>query len=137
MVLAAGSDHGWPDHEGPCNDALDDGCVDPVAWYGRQPDDPYLLDDPERLPAGTRAVWVGPYLDPVEDDPYQGALDDHLLFGDLHTGFVRILHVGEDGGILSDRPLGHLNHGHAWDRGPGGFLPVSYTHLTLPTKRIV
>ena len=42
----------------------------------------------------------------------------------LHTGFVRILHVGEDGGILSDRPLGHLNHGHAWDRGPGGFLHV-------------
>lgn len=124
VVLAAGADHGWPDHEGPCNDALDDGCIDPVAWYGRQADDPYLLDDPERLSAGTRAVWVGPYLDPVDDDPYQGALDDHLLFGDLHTGFVRILLVGDDGAILSDRPLGHLNHGHAWDRGPGGYLHV-------------
>ena len=26
---------------------------------------------------------------------------------------------------------------HTWDNQPEGYWPVSYTHLTLPTKRIV
>ncbi len=124
LVKAPASDYGWPDHEGPCDAELDDGCIDPVAYYGRSSSDPYLVDDPDHLSAGTRAVWVGAYVEPVEDDPYQGAFDDRLIFGDLHTGFVRTLHVGEDGEILADEPLAHLNHGHSWNRGADGHLYV-------------
>lgn len=124
LVAAPGGDFGWPVHEGPCDDTVDDDCIDPVAYYGRSSSDPYLVDDPDHLSAGTRAVWVGAYVDPVEDDPYRGALDDHVIFGDLHTGFVRTLHVDERGQILADEPLAHLNHGHAWGRGPGGWLHV-------------
>ncbi len=123
---------GWPNHEGPCDPPGDD-CVEPVTYYGRSGSDPYLVDDPDHLSAGTRSVWVGPYLDPVEGDPYDGRLDDHLLFGDLHTGFVRMLHLASDGSVLGDRPVAHLNHGHAWDRGPGGYLHVMTFGTLLST----
>jgi glucose/arabinose dehydrogenase len=123
VVLAPGDDFGWPESEGPCEEGAAS-CVEPVTYYGRGSSDPYVQDDPEAFPAGTRAVWVGPYLDPVDDDPYGGVLDDHLLFGDLHTGFVRMLHIGEGREVLADFPVAHLAHGMAWDRGPGGYLYV-------------
>jgi len=123
VALEPGVSFGWPDHEGPCGDGAAP-CTEPVTYYGRSESHPYLQDDPEHFPAGTRSVWVGPYLDPVEGDPYEGKLDDHLLFGDLHTGFVRMLHIGEGREILEDRPVAHLAHGMAWDRGPGGYLYV-------------
>ena len=35
-----------------------------------------------------------------------------------------MLHIGEGREILEDRPVAHLAHGMAWDRGPGGYLYV-------------
>lgn len=124
VALEPGTNFGWPDHEGPCGEDVGDGCTEPVTYYGRGETDPYVAADPDHFPAGTRAVWVGPFLDPVEGDPYEGELDDHLLFGDLHTGFVRMLHIGEGREVLADFPVAHLAHGMAWDRGPGGYLYV-------------
>ncbi len=132
VALAPGDNFGWPGSEGPCVAGADP-CIEPVTYYGRGESDPYVQDDPEHFPAGTRAVWVGPYLDPVDEDPYGGVLDDHLLFGDLHTGFVRMLHVGEGPEILADFPVAHLAHGMAWDRDADGYLYVMTFGTLLST----
>lgn len=116
-----GTNFGWPLSEGPCQEGCD-GLTDPVAWWDRSDAHPYVLDDEDVEPAVARTSWVGLMVEPRDNDPYQGRLDNTLLYGDLCLGYVRGLVVDAQGQVQDDVHLGHKPNLSGWDVGPDGYL---------------
>lgn len=121
VVSKPGMNFGWADVEGPCvpqseadgaggsGSARCDEFQDPTTYFTHDSDDAFVLADPEATAALHRVVWVSStYQGGGEVDPYVGALDDKLLFGDSCTGFARMLEVDQDGAAVTDSPIGHL-----------------------------
>lgn len=119
VVTGPGQNFAWPDSEGPCAECLD--VVDPVAIWGRNFDHPYILDDEETLPVGSRVVWVGTEYRAVHGDRYFGQLTGKTLFGEFCTGFVRAARYSA-GVLVDDVALGHVESATSWREGPDGFL---------------
>jgi hypothetical protein len=124
LVERAGQNFGWATYEGPCLDDCD-GFENPVAWYDRSLEHPYVFDDPLTEPATKRAIWVGEIAH-IESAPerYCGVLDQVLPFGDFFTGWVRGIGLGTDGSGRADFPLGHLPTVTSWREGPDGYAYV-------------
>lgn len=120
VATEAGQNFGWGIHEGPCVDDCD-GFVDPVAYYGREADHPYIADDPETEAATKRAIWMGEIYQSPGTDRYCGLMDDMVVFGDLFTGWVRGLRVDQDGAVTFDESIGHLTNVTQWRVGTDGF----------------
>lgn len=120
LVTQVGQNFGWPVFEGACSGACSS-FVDPVASYGRDSDDPYVLEDPLTAPATKRAIWVGEIYSSAQTDRYCGLMDDVVPFGDLFTGWVRGLRVSRSGAVQLDIAMGHLGNVTAWRVGPDGF----------------
>lgn len=132
-ITKPGVNLGWPNHEGPCDASLNDGCTDPITSWGRSLSHPYPAEDPDAIPAGTRVVWVGPHIEPMENDPYGGRLDGITFFGDFVVGWIRGLRVDAGGAITLDQHLGHLNHAGAWARAPSGVVyAMTFGPLKVP-----
>ncbi len=120
LITEPGQNFGWPAHEGPCT-ADCDGLVDPVLHWTRGSGHPYVQGDPEAVPTSSRIGWVGPEVRPHADDPYAGALDGSLLYGEVCVGFLRMLRLADDGSF-ADEALGHLANVIDMDQGPDGFV---------------
>ncbi len=122
LIDAPGQNFGWNLHEGPCDERLGDDCRDPITHWDRTFEHPYPADDPDAIAAGTRVVWVGPHIEPMLGDPYQGKLDGLTFFGDFIVGWIRVLGVSTAGTITFDQHVGHLPHAGVWVRGPSGHV---------------
>jgi glucose/arabinose dehydrogenase len=120
-----GLNFGWPDSEGPCETDCDDE-ADPILWWDREPDHAYVLDDPETAPTDRRAVWVGlAYESTSDDDPYDGNLDDKVIYGDFCAGWVRAAAYDDEQGVTFDASIGHLEGVASWATGPDGYAYVT------------
>jgi glucose/arabinose dehydrogenase len=119
-----GMNFGWPGSEGPCQDDCDDE-VDPILWWNREPDHPYVFDDSETAPTSRRAVWVGLAYDVSSDDRYEGHLDDKVIYGDFCTGWVRAASYSSQQGVTFDAAIGHLEGVTSWATSPDGYAYVT------------
>ena len=120
LVTEPGTNYGWPDHEGPCASDCE-GVVDPVSFWDREPDHPYVLDDPETSPTTRRAAWVGVSYDPGEMDRYEGKWDGQVLFGDFCTGWIRAANADGSGALTQDFSVGNLVGIVSAAVGPDGY----------------
>lgn len=124
LVTEPGQNFGWPDHEGPCRMRCD-GVVDAVVAYDRNPNHPYIREDPLTEPVPFRSVWVGVIYTPSAVDRYRGWLTGRLLFGDASQGWVRVLGVDAAEEVIEDRSIGHLVMPTAWAQGPDDWIYVT------------
>jgi glucose/arabinose dehydrogenase len=108
LVTEPGQDFGWPDHEGPCV-ADCEGVEDPSIHWVHGSGHPFIRADDEAEATSQRVAWVGPEVRPADADPYGGALDGALIFGDSCVGFLRAARIQDDGAIC-DEPIGHLSN---------------------------
>lgn len=127
---------GWPAIEGPCDGPCEDGHLPPLVAWSREADDPLVREDPEAAPTARRVAWVGTTYAPDGNDRYEGALTGRLLYGDFCVGFVRALELGDDGALVSDAFVGHLQAITGMAQAGDGYLYVSsygncYTHPTV------
>jgi glucose/arabinose dehydrogenase len=125
-LIVPGGYHGWPDDEGPCTGDCS-GRVDPVVSWEQEDDAPYVLDDVDAAPTTRRVGWIGGYYDAERAgaDPYDGELDDRLLFGDMCSGFLRLLEVDGEGAIVHDVHAGHLRYMTGVAQAPDGHFYVT------------
>lgn len=123
LISAPGQNLGWPQAEGAC-EAGCRGLVDPLLFYGREPDASYALEDDETFATAARAIWVaGPFTsDGEQGDPYDCNLRGLMLFGDFFTGWVRAAAVDADGALSIDQPLGNLRFASAFAQDERGTL---------------
>lgn len=122
LVTAAGQSFGWPISEGPCDGAACDGQRDPITHWTRSLEHPYVQDDPDPNPESHRTIWVGPAEPEGQSDPYSGAFDGCVLFGEFYLGFVRRACADANGSLVVDEHVGHLPFVISTRRGPGGYL---------------
>ncbi len=125
-LMVPGGYHGWPDYEGPCTKSCGE-LVDPVtSWTGAE-DDAYTLDDVDAASTTRRVAWVGGVYDSrrSEADPYDGKLEDRVLFGDMCLGFLRLLDVDARGETVHDVHVGHLGQMTGADQAPDGYFYVT------------
>ncbi len=121
VVDTAGRNFGWADAEGPCVPISKDSegeetggsprCdefKDPTTYFTHESGDRFVKQDPDATSALHRVVWVSSTYVGGERDPYDGAMDDRLLFGDSCTGFARTLEVDAAGTAVSDEAAGHF-----------------------------
>ncbi len=122
-----GTNFGWALHEGQCNAQATAcaGLTDPVVQWPHEGGFDYLDQDALVTTSVSRAAWVGVEHVAVGQDPYDGRLEGHMLFGDFCLGFVRGLALGDTGAVVSDVALGHLAHASAWAQGTDGYLYAS------------
>lgn len=123
MVQAPAANFGWPIAEGPCTMGCN-GLTDPLTSWDRSLDHPYVLDDSEANPIPGRVANVGVEYVGSDGDPYGGRLHHHVLFSDFCVGWIRALHVDDEGQLLTDEYVGHLNHASSWRQGDDGYLYV-------------
>lgn len=121
LVVRPGQNFGWPVHEGPCTEDCA-GYDQPLTSYGRLPDEPYVIDDPDAVSGRSRSVWVGDIYEAPPVDRYGGLLAGRVPFGEFYTGWVRTLAVDAEGVLVGDRHLGHLPRITAWHIGPDGYV---------------
>jgi glucose/arabinose dehydrogenase len=133
LVDAPGLNFGWPDSEGPCEQDCDD-VVDPLLSYDREFDHPYVLDDEDVNPLGTRVVQVGVEYEDRGNDRYSTRLQHRLIYGEFCIGWLRALGVSAAGKIVEDTYIGHMNHVSAWRQGEDGYLYAS-TYGRCQTNR--
>ncbi|HEU5073387.1 MAG TPA: PQQ-dependent sugar dehydrogenase [Polyangiaceae bacterium] len=126
LVLSAGQNLGWDRAEGPCVTDCE-GITQPLVHYGRLSDEPYAVDDPLTDPDIRRAIWVGEAYH-SDRDRYYGLFDDAVIFGDFFAGWVRRLEVDDDGALIGDQLVGHLEDVTSWKTGPDGYMYLT----TLP-----
>jgi glucose/arabinose dehydrogenase len=119
LVGSPGDNMGWPEAEGPCSGDCD-GFVDPVVSWSRESSTNYVKDDDDALPAANSLGWVAS-LSTDGPDPYDGALNGSVLFGDMCYGWMRQLTVDDDGKTTSDVHFGHLDYVAGVRRGPDGY----------------
>ncbi len=121
VVTQVGQNFGWSLAEGRC--AL--GCTDltdPVLQWPHAGVSAYAAEDPEVVPTNARVAYVALEVEPHARDPYRGALDGQVLFGDYCQGWVRGAQLDTDGTLLADTHLGHLFVPSAWVRGRDGYI---------------
>ncbi len=121
VITAAGQNFGWPLAEGACADDCE-GLVDPLTTWAHDSVSRYAAEDPDAVPTNARVAYVALELEAVDNDPYHGALDQTIVFGDYCQGWVRGARLGDDGTLVDDRHLGHLHVPSAWTRGRDGFV---------------
>ncbi|MDD9933481.1 MAG: PQQ-dependent sugar dehydrogenase [Myxococcales bacterium] len=125
-LVVPGGYHGWPDHEGPCRGECE-GRVNPIVSWEQEDDAPYVLDDLDAAATTRRVGWLADFYDPQRSDadPYAGVLDDRLLFGDMCSGFLRVLEVDGAGEIVHDVHVGHLRYMTGVAQAPDGHFYVT------------
>lgn len=121
LVTEPGQNFGWSEAEGRC--ALGcSGLRDPIVQWPHQGVSDYAAEDPDVVPTNARVAYVALEVQPQEGDPYFGALDGHVLFGDYCQGWVRGVRVDDEGAVQADTHLGHLSVPSAWLRGSDGYI---------------
>ncbi|MEM6291681.1 MAG: PQQ-dependent sugar dehydrogenase [Myxococcota bacterium] len=121
VITEVGQNFGWPLAEGACTEDCG-GLVDPLTQWAHDSVSRYAAEDPDAVPTNARVAYVALEFTPLQDDPYRGALDQTIVFGDYCQGWVRGARLGDDGTLRDDRHLGHLHVPSAWARGPDGFI---------------
>lgn len=121
VITAPGQNLGWGNHEGFCEGGCDDGSIDPIIAIPHAAHQ-YQVDDEEALPVNSRVVWVGLEYVAGRDDPYDDRLDGRVVFGEMCSGYVRMLELDDDGNLVLDQHLGHLAHAPAWAQAPDGYV---------------
>lgn len=121
LISEVGQNFGWSNAEGRC--ALGcDGFIDPLLQWPHQGVSDYAAQDPDVVPTNARVAYVALEVEPRDTDPYFGAIDGHVLFGDYCQGWVRGARVDADGALQADLHLGHLSVPSAWVRGSDGYI---------------
>jgi len=121
VVTEVGQNFGWSAAEGRC--AL--GCselTDPVLQWSHTGVSDYAAEDPDVVPTNARVAYVALEVEPHASDPYAGALDGHVLFGDYCQGWVRGAQLDPAGTVTADTHLGHLFVPSAWVRARDGYI---------------
>ncbi len=134
VVTEVGQNFGWSQAEGRC--AL--GCselTDPLLQWPHAGVSTYAAEDAEVVPTNARVAYVALEVEPHEPDPYGGALDRHVLFGDYCQGWVRGALLDGAGTVTADSHLGHLGVPSAWVRGRDGYI-YAMTFGTCETPSI-
>lgn len=121
LVTEVGQNFGWSESEGRCSLGCD-GLTDPLLQWPHQGVSDYAAQDPDVVPTNARVAYVALEVEPRDADPYFGALDDHVLFGDYCQGWVRGAQVDGSGAVQADTHLGHLAVPSAWVRGTDGYI---------------
>lgn len=119
-VSRPGQNLGWATHEGPCDGSCGS-TTPPVAGYTHGDDDDIFFDDPDVVPAGPRSVWVSDAYPAGGDGPYEGRLDNTILWGEFCMGFVRAISFDAQG-VVADRHAAHAEHISSVRLGPDGYL---------------
>jgi len=138
VAATPGLEFGWPGCSGPCDPPTDS--VDPVIWYPHSDDHPYVDEDPETAIGPNRAVWVAPPRPATADDPFEGLLDERILFGDVCTGWFRGARFSTDGTVTGDTLLAHLEFvtDVAWTPAGTGYVTTfgscNSTEMLEPAK---
>jgi len=121
LIDEPGLNFGWPDAEGPCSDDECDDFTDPTFAWSRLREEPFSIADPDSIARDpARVVWIGAEYVPSAADPYDGALDNHVFFGDICTGFVRAVDTGDPD--LESRHIAHLTGTTGWSQAANGFV---------------
>jgi hypothetical protein len=126
VVTAKGQNFGWglsADTSGPCSG----NCVSPLIYWRNDSHDPYRgTGDLTQQASRSRVVWIGAQYGDCGNDRYGGAMTGVTTFGDLYTGWVRGLVVGDDGKAATDVSL--LERATSiigitsMEQGPDGYL---------------
>ena len=124
LISAAGQNFGWNRAQGSCEEDCD-GLVDPVTQWEHDTIVPYMVDDPDVRSTVARTVYVGLQYQPNDEDPYDGWLDNAVLFGDYCLGFVRAGEADADGDLIRDEHIGHLDTPTGWAQGPDGYIYIT------------
>lgn len=119
VVEGPGQNFGWANAEGVC---VDDcvGLTDPVAFWDRDPDHDYIVEDPEAPPTPARVPMVAMAYRAGENDRYAGLLSDKVIFSDACLGFLRALKYTDH--VVSDEAIGHLRTLAAMHQGADGHI---------------
>ena len=123
LITEPGMNMGWPIAEGPCVENCE-GLTDPITYWSRSSDHPYVGDDFDAIPSGARVAWVGPTYVDRGTDRYDGHLTGRVLFGEYCVGFVRAAEANDDGELVFDQHVGHLPLASGWQQAPDGHLYV-------------
>jgi len=124
LVDRPGLNFGWSNVDGACDPDKRD-CselTDPLASWPHSSDHRYTAEDDDARATSQRCSWIGTVYEPNELDPYEGFLDDSLVFSDLCVGFVRALSIDDEGKVVRDEHIGNLVGLTGAARGPDGFL---------------
>ncbi|MGH1342236.1 MAG: PQQ-dependent sugar dehydrogenase [Nannocystales bacterium] len=121
VITQAGQNFGWSAAEGPCEQGCSD-FIDPVLQWPHAGVSTYAAQDPDVVPTNARVAYVALEVQAHDNDPYAGALDGHVLFGDYCQGWVRGAQLDSAGAVVADMHLGHLFVPSAWVRGRDGFI---------------
>ena len=124
LITAAGENFGWNLAEGPCEEDCA-GLVEPITLWEHDTIVPYMVDDEDVRSTVSRTVYVGLQYQPNDEDPYDGWLDNAVLFGDYCLGFLRAAEANADGELTRDEHLGHLDTPTGWVQGPDGHIYVT------------
>ncbi len=123
LIDEPGQNLGWATYEGPCRRDCE-GFTQPVVYWNRDLDHPYVRADSEAVPSVLRVAWAGlQYLSSV--DRYAGGLTGKTLYGDMCVGFVRAVALNSAGRMISDEHVAHLANATGWDIGPDGYIYAS------------
>lgn len=123
-----GLNFGWAEVDGKCNPDTYEHCDrirNPVVSWPHASGHGYTKDDPEARATTMRCAWIGTVYHPNENDPYEGFLDDTILFSDLCLGFVRALTIDDEGHAVRDQMVGHMIGLTGAAQGPDGYLYVT------------
>src|SRR5690554_3607834 len=125
VAAVPGQNFGWPDSEGPCLQNCE-GVSEPIIYWDRSADHPFIFDDPETVPTTRRVSWVGLAHDaPDQTDRYNNQLDNKVLYGDFCTGWVRTASYDAQTGVTFDASIGHLEGVVAWSTAANGYAYVA------------
>jgi hypothetical protein len=120
LVDAPGMFFGWNTCEGPCTMPVE-GAIDPLLWWRAMDEThPYYADDPDTEASTRNVVFVGDAQPADLPDPYDGLLEDTIVFGEVCLGWVRGARVAADRTVLEDRFLFHLAHVVGWTYAADG-----------------
>ncbi len=118
IVTRGGEDYGWPDSEGPCSE--DCSSVDPTLYWVHDDESGYLGDAPSSTRDGVG--YAALQYQANESDPYEGHMDNRVIFGDYRGGFVRVAEVDEKQNVVFDHHVGHAINATGWMQAPDGFI---------------
>lgn len=127
LLTSGGENFGWATSEGPCKLEDCSGVSDPLTHWSHSLETDYVLRDPLVVPARASVGYVAlAYSDDGSaSDPYGGALDGRVIFGDLCKGWLRLAEANDAGELVVDAYLGHLVGGTDWAEAPDGTIYVT------------
>lgn len=119
VVEGPGQNFGWANAEGVCVDDCT-GLTDPVAFWDRDPDHDYIVEDPDAPSTPARVPMVAMAYRGGEHDRYAGLLSDKVIFSDACLGFLRAMKYTDH--VVSDDAIGHLRTLAAMHQGGDGHI---------------